>query len=95
MRIYVDIDNTICQTAGNEYRNAVPIHGNITKINKLFEDGHEITYWTARGGTSGIDWEIDTLTQLSEWGCLYDYLKMGKPSFDLLIDDKCKRIEEL
>jgi len=31
-----------------------------------------------------------------EWGCKFHYLEMGnKPSFDLLIDDKTKRIEEI
>ena len=42
--------------------------------------------------------------QLMEWGCVFDELIVGhnddptvviKPSYDLIIDDKAKRIEEL
>ena len=42
--------------------------------------------------------------QLNEWGCIFDDLIVGhrdnpklptKPSYDLIIDDKAKRIEEL
>jgi hypothetical protein len=38
------------------------------------------------------------LKQLVDWGCKFNYLKCGgehKPHFDLVIDDKAKRIEEL
>ena len=33
MKIYVDIDNTICKTEGNDYVNSKPIPENIEKIN--------------------------------------------------------------
>ena len=34
--------------------------------------------------------------QLTEWGCLYHEVIMNnKPSYDLLICDKTKRIEEI
>ena len=96
MTIYVDIDNTICKTNGSDYMNAVPIHDNIIKINKLFQEGHLIIYWTARGGNSGKDWEELTKKQLIEWNCQYHRLDCKtKPSYDLLICDKTKRIEEL
>jgi hypothetical protein len=95
MKIYVDIDGTICKTEGNDYENAVPVHENIAKINKLADEGNEIIYWTARGGSSGIDHYQLTKMQLCRWGCLYNVLMMGKPSFDLLIDDRTKRIEEI
>ena len=52
MKIFVDIDETICHYKGVErlgYKNAIPILFNIEKINKLYNKGHEITYWTARG----------------------------------------------
>ena len=51
MKIYVDIDNTICNTNGMDYENSKPIIKNAKKINKLYEK-HEITYWTARGSVS-------------------------------------------
>ena len=48
MKIFVDIDNTICKTKGTDYLKAKPIFKNIDKINKLYNDGHEIIYWTTR-----------------------------------------------
>ena len=37
-----------------------------------------------------------TRKQLDEWGCKFHSLELGnKPNFDLLIDDKVKRIEEI
>ena len=48
--IYVDIDETICFYEGERnYIFAIPNKENIAKINKLYEEGHKITYWTARG----------------------------------------------
>ena len=52
MNIYVDIDNTICETIGVEYEKATPIKHNIKKINLLYDKGNNITYWTARGTVS-------------------------------------------
>ena len=49
MNIYVDIDNTICNTEGSDYPNSSPRYDQIKKINKLFDEGNKITYWTARG----------------------------------------------
>ena len=100
----VDIDETICFYKDKRvYELAIPIYGNIEKINKLYEEGWHITYWTARGGHTRRDLYDLTEKQLNEWGCKYDdiitgYSKDGnatKPSFDLVIDDKAKRIEEI
>ena len=97
MIIFVDIDETICFYKGKRnYPEAVPHYKNIEKINKLYDEGHEITYWTARGGTTGIDWTNVTKDQLTKWKCKYHELKMNhKPTYDLLICDKTKRIEEI
>lgn len=93
--IYVDIDGTICNSEDG-YVKAKPIHENIAKINKLHDDGNTIVYWTARGGTTGLDWTDLTTQQLNDWGCKYGQLIMNKkPSYDLLICDKTKRIEEI
>jgi hypothetical protein len=91
MIIYVDIDDTICYYKGGnkgEYEKALPYLDRIEKINKLYEDGNIIVYWTARGTRSGLYWFQLTLKQLNEWGCKFHELKMGKPSYDLFIDDK-------
>ena len=95
MLIYVDIDGTICHTEGS-YDKAKPIPKNIAKVNKLYDEGNTIIYWTARGGTTGIDWTELTGQQLIEWGCkFHDIIMRQKPEFDLLIDDKSIRIEEI
>ena len=96
MIIYVDIDGTICHTENSDYFNSEPRYYQIDKINKLYDEGNEIVYWTARGGTTGINWSKLSKKQLDEWGCKYtrfEFLK--KPSWDLFIDDKTKRIEEI
>ena len=97
LKVYVDIDETICFYKGKRnYPNVVPHIENIAKINKLYDEGHEITYWTARGSYSGIDYFEITKDQIEKWGCKYHYLSVGeKPNYDLLICDKTKRIEEI
>ena len=88
--ICVDIDETICSYEGvkREYSNASPILDNIQKINQLFEEGHKIIYWTARGSTTGIDWSELTIEQLQRWGAKHNEVMFGKPYYDLFIDDK-------
>ena len=89
MVIYVDIDETICYYANKrEYPLALPIKENISKINKLYDEGNQIVYWTARGSTTGIDWYDTTYTQLKNWNCKFHKLKLKKPFYDLFIDDK-------
>lgn len=100
MIVYVDIDDTICDyevgESNTDYTAARPIQINIDKINKLYEEGNNITYYTARGSATGIDWYEITKDQLDEWGCKYSYLSVGeKPAYDLLICDKSRRIEEI
>ena len=89
MIIYVDIDETICETPDSRnYSFAQPIASNIKKINKLYDEGKTIVYWTARGTGSGIDWSQTTKEQFVKWGVKYHDLKFGKPIYDLFIDDK-------
>ena len=96
MIIYVDIDNTICFTNKDEYDKSKPLYDNIKKINKLYDEGNKITYYTARGSTTKIDWFDLTKKQLDSWGCKYNEISVGKkPHYDLLICDKTKRIEEI
>ena len=89
MIIYVDIDETICITPDDrDYTKASPIQKNINKINELYDNGNTIVYWTARGSGTGIDWTELTVMQLKEWGAKYNQVKLGKPVYDLFIDDK-------
>ncbi len=94
-RIVVDIDNTITITESNDYFHAKPIPENIEKINKYYDSGWEVIYYTARGGTSGQNCFEFTLAALKLWGCKFHELRMGKMSYDIIVDDRAKRIEEL
>lgn len=89
MIVYVDIDETICNSPeSRDYSLASPIVKNIEKINKLFNEGNTIVYWTARGATTGIDWSVITKSQLIEWGAKFHEVKFHKPHYDLFICDK-------
>ena len=96
MKIYVDIDETICFYDGERnYPDAKPIIERIEQINNLYDEGHEITYWTARGTLTGIDWYSITQKQLVSWGCKFHNLSVGKkPAYDLLICDKVVNSED-
>ena len=86
---YIDIDETICTLTENlNYSSAVPIQKAIDKVNQLYEEGHRIVFWTARGTLSGIDFRTLTEAQLDRWGVKYHQLKFGKPVYDFFIDDK-------
>lgn len=94
--IYVDIDETICTTPLNrEYKDAQPIYDNINKINTLYDKGHTIVYWTARGSRKQKNWYELTFNQLKSWGAKFNELRVDKPFYDLFIDDKTLRIEEI
>jgi|TARA_R110000824_G_scaffold49483_8_gene138797 hypothetical protein len=94
MNIYVDIDETICRyTSGDKYKerdysSAAPIEENIACINKLYDLGHTIVYWTARGTVTKIDWSQLTIEQLKGWGAKFTEVQLGKPAYDVFICDK-------
>jgi len=93
--IYVDIDETICVSPeSRDYSKAIPIKKNINKINKMYDNGDTIIYWTARGTGTGINWRKVTERQFDDWGVQYHELKFGKPQYDLFIDDKNMNTED-
>jgi hypothetical protein len=91
-----DLDNVICLTKKNYYHKSRPIHQSINIINKLHECGFIIKIFTARFmGRSNEDIKVAkkrgykfTERQLKKWGIKYHKLIFGKPSFDIIIDDK-------
>tara|TARA_B110001454_G_C12589880_1_gene379731 strand:+ start:311 stop:727 length:417 start_codon:yes stop_codon:yes gene_type:complete len=103
----VDIDETICfYGEKRQYDLAEPNQEYIAKINKMYDEGWKIVYWTARGGSAksvaeGRCYYDFTWKQLESWGCKFHELCTGtkgkyiKPPYDLVIDDKAKRIEEI
>ena len=101
-RYCIDIDGTICSpTVGRDYHKAEPWENRIKALNKLYDEGNYIIYFTARAMGRFADlphsvasvkakevlFEL-TKQQLEEWGVKYNELIMGKPHADHFIDDK-------
>jgi len=93
MKVYVDLDNTLCRTEKGDYTNSLPILERIEYFNSLREQGNTIVIWTARGSKSGVDYEEFTKKQLYDWNVLYDTLLMKKPDYDVYYDDKSFNID--
>jgi mannose-6-phosphate isomerase-like protein (cupin superfamily) len=93
MKYFIDLDNTLCLTEESNYFGSKPLQQRIKYVEKLKEEGHHITIWTARGSSSGIDHRELTEKQLKEWNVPYDELIMGKPRYDCYIDDKSFNVD--
>jgi hypothetical protein len=107
-RYCIDIDGTICSpTVGRDYHKAEPWQDRIKVLNKLYDEGNYIIYFTARAMGRFADlphsvasvkakevlFEL-TKQQLEEWGVKYNELIMGKPHADYFIDDKGVKDED-
>lgn len=98
-----DLDNTLCETHNGDYKNSNPINDAINAVNKLYDQGNYIIIFTARmmgkcnGNTSKVYETIYELTksQLNLWELKYHELILGKPEFDVLIDDKSLNYDKL
>ena len=88
----VDIDETICFYEGKRrYDLSIPNYENIAKINKLYDEGHTIVFYTARGLKSGRGekhYRPITEQQLKEWGVKYHELCFKGHNGDYFIDDR-------
>jgi len=92
----IDIDGTICTNTYGDYDSVAPLVDKIHKCNSLYEGGHYIIYWTARGmcragGNVAKAYEMFyelTKKQLESWGVKYHELRLGKPHYDVWVDDK-------
>ncbi len=85
MRFAIDIDGTICEECPTfDKAMAEPYQDAIRDINKWYDEGHEIIFFTARG------WEQYNITEhwLESHGFKYDRLICGKPIYDIIIDDR-------
>ena len=108
MRYCIDIDGTICTpTVGRDYHKAEPWLDRIKVLNKLYDEGNYIIYFTARamGRFSDQPHSIASVNakevlfdltkqQLDDWGVKYHELIMGKPHADYFIDDKGVKDED-
>ena len=94
--ICFDLDNVICNTKKNYYSKSTPKKNVIKIINELYKKNYKIKIFTARGmGTykgnlKMVEKKYRKLTklQLKKWNVNYHDLILGKPSFDIYIDDK-------
>ena len=106
MTYVFDIDGTICENfikyEGLGYRDAKPYLNRIKEINRLYDEGHTIIMFTARGmGRSrnnqhaaySLFYKL-TVEQLKTWKVKYHELFLGKPAGDFYIDDKGLRDED-
>ncbi len=91
MRICFDLDNTIFSTDGMDYEHSRPIERMVELVNMLFDSGHEITIFTARGSGSGIDFSELTENQLHRAGLKYHTILFKKPPYDVALDDRSVR----
>lgn len=104
-----DLDDTLCtrpkdkESIGiDKYLYCEPIQEMIDISNSLYDKGHTIYIYTARGmqTLNGDVKEIYTklyditLSSLSKWGVKHNGLYMGKIHYDLLIDDKAMGLDE-
>ena len=94
MRYAFDIDNTLVKTNGSDYENSVPIQHRIDRVNYLFDEGHSIYLFTARGMASGRDLYEFTANQVREFGIKHHQLIMGKPDVDVFVDDKAISVND-
>jgi CMP-N-acetylneuraminic acid synthetase len=91
-----DIDGIMAKIVpNNRYELAEQLPDNIRAINFLYEQGHQILLFTARGSATGIDWTEVTRKQLDRWGVKYHKLFFGKPAADYYVDDKLITMEQI
>ena len=102
MRFVIDIDDTISEWNDNrDYLNFVPKPDTINKINKLYDQGHYIILFTARGMLSmASEFKINKWIKppLEQWlinnNVKHHELIMGKPAGDYYIDYKNLTIDQ-
>ncbi|QHR70759.1 capsule biosynthesis protein [Escherichia phage dhabil] len=93
-----DIDNTITiWNHDRDYENFKPDTEMVSMINKLYDEGYEITLFTARGMTSCGPGRIlvevvpALVKNLEKIGLKYHNLLTHKPSYTFIIDDRAIR----
>jgi hypothetical protein len=91
-----DLDGVLCNQTAGDYENAVPNAQAIALVNDLYARGVRIIIHTSRFMGRAADrpevayaegFEF-TQKQLAGWGVRYQELFMGKPRYDLVVDDR-------
>jgi len=92
----IDIDGVLASAVPpDRYEDAQPLREAIAAVNGLFDAGHEIVLFTARGSATGIDWHAVTERQMREWDVRYHRLLFGKPAADYYVDDRALLPDQL
>jgi hypothetical protein len=94
--ICFDLDNVLCKTRKSDYIKSQPLKKNINLVNDLFNRGFYIKIFTARYMGRNNDNRLKAIKQakkiteiqLKKWKINYHKLILGKPSFDIYVDDK-------
>jgi uncharacterized HAD superfamily protein len=95
MRIFVDIDGTICEgdygvgvehPTNEQYLQAVPIIPMMSKLREWIENGHEVTLYTARHSSARLVTQI--WLQQNGIDLRRISLIMDKIPYDISIDDR-------
>jgi hypothetical protein len=104
LTIAVDIDHTLIDSSDNVYTfEPKPIQSMIEFVNQLYDQGHTIILYTARGmGSMAGQAHLiphafyeKTKKQLDEVGVKYHHLVFGKIHYDYFIDDKAWNVKDL
>lgn len=82
-----DLDDTLFNAA-NKYGEVTPKRDRIAEVNRLYDEGHTIKLYTARGSETGENHTALTLDQIRWFGVKHHKLIMGKPHADIYVDDK-------
>ncbi|MFN4146540.1 MAG: cytidylyltransferase domain-containing protein [Runella sp.] len=92
----VDIDGVVAQLSpANNYNLSQPNWPVIEAVNRLYDQGHKIVLFTARGSATGIDWTELTHRQIQNWGVKHHELRLGKVAADFYVDDRNLSVHEL
>ncbi len=90
-----DIDGVICNTQKKNYSKSQPIKKSINTINKIYLKNYVIIFTARYMGRNKDNIQKaykqgykKTFLQLKSWGLKFHELRMGKPSFDVFLDDK-------
>lgn len=92
MKIVFDLDGTLCEERQTFERSlAEPIQENINRVIEAKKAGHTIIIYSSRG------WQEYRMTifWLNSHNVPYDMLILGKPMYDLWVDDKAIKPEDL
>lgn len=91
-RYGVDIDGVLTiETHGWNYEDRTPRWEIIEIINKLYYEGNHITLFSSRYPSD----KIITMRWLNKYGVKFNKLILGKPKFEIYIDDIAIKPEEL